>query len=112
MRNDCVQFEFLGFDPEYEIRSLITNVAEKLHLSAPSDSAMKVAIKRGKGAIQASCRIASHAGTFFAEAVSDSPIKAIKKIEEKISHQLDSWKRRRFLNESSQAKNNTDRRVI
>jgi ribosome-associated translation inhibitor RaiA len=112
MRNDCVQFEFLGFNPKHKIRNFVANVAEKLHLSAPSDSAMEVTIKRGKGVIQASCRIASRAGTFFAEAVSDSPIKAVHKIEEKISHQLDDWKRRRFLNEFSQAKANTDRGVI
>lgn len=101
MRNDCVHFEFIGFDPEHEIRNFVSTVVENLHLSAPSDSAMKVAISRGKGVIEASCRIASRAGTFVAEVVSDSPIRAIQKIEENISMQLDDWKRRRFLNESS-----------
>lgn len=102
MRNDCVQFEFVGFDPEYEVRNFISTVAEKLHLSSPSDSAIKVAMKLSRGAVQASCRIASHAGTFVAEAVGDNPIKAIKKVEEKITDQLDSWKRRRFLNDEPQ----------
>ena len=99
MRSDCVQFEFVGFNPEYEVRSFISTVAEKLHLSSPSDSAIKVAMKFSRGAVQASCRIASHAGTFVADAVSDNPIKAIKKVEEKIAKQLDGWKRRRFLSQ-------------
>jgi ribosome-associated translation inhibitor RaiA len=102
MRNDCVQFEFVGFDPEYEVRNFIATVAEKLHLSSPSDSAIKVAMKLSRGAVRASCRIASHAGTFVAEAVGENPIKAIKKVEEKIADQLDSWERRRFLNDEPQ----------
>jgi hypothetical protein len=91
-----LQFEFKGFDPEYEIRNLITNVAEKLHLSSPSDSAMKVAMRKGEGVIEASCRIASHAGTFVAHVVGENPIKAIQKIEQKIGAQLENWKRNRF----------------
>ena len=83
MSNDYVQFEFVGFNPEYEVRNFISTVAEKLHLNSPSDSAIKVAMKVSRGVVQASCRIASHAGTFMAEAISDNPIKAIKKVEEK-----------------------------
>lgn len=104
MRSDCVQFEFIGFDPEYEVWNFISTVAEKLHLSSPSDSAIKVAMKVSRGVVRASCRIASHAGTFMAEAISDNPIKAIKRVEEKISEQLDGWKHRRFLNEGSGVK--------
>jgi len=104
MRNDCVQFEFIGLDPEYEVRNFISTVAEKLHFSSPSDSAIKVAMKVSRGVVQASCRIASHAGTFMAEAISDNPIKAIKKVEEKIAEQLEGWKQRRFLNEGSGVK--------
>lgn len=104
MRNDCVQFEFIGLDPEYEVRNFISTVAEKLHLSSPSDSVIKVAMKVSRGVVQASCRIASHAGTFMAEAISDNPIKAIKKVEEKIAEQLEGWKQRRFLNEGSGVK--------
>jgi ribosome-associated translation inhibitor RaiA len=104
MRNDCIQFEFIGFDPEYEVRNFISTVAEKLYLSSPSDSAIKVAMKVSRGVIQASCRIVSHAGTFMAEAISDNPIKAIKKVEKKIAEQLEGWKHRRFLNEGSGVK--------
>lgn len=102
MRSDCVQFEFVGFDPEYEVRNFISAIAEKLHLSSPSDSVIKVAMKASKGVVQASCRIASHAGTFVADAIGDNPIKAIRKIEEKIGRQLEAWKRCRFQNDGLQ----------
>lgn len=99
MNHNFLQLEFSGFNPEYELRDAIESIAEKLHLSSPSDSAMKVAIQKGKGVVQASCRIASHAGTFMADAVSDSPLRAIQKLDEKIRQQLEGWRRRRFANE-------------
>lgn len=102
MRNDWVQFEFVGFDPEYEVRKFISTVVEKLDLSSPSDSTIKVAMKLSRGVVQASCRIASHAGTFVAEAIGDNPIRAIQKVEAKIAEQLERWKRRRFLSDRSQ----------
>ncbi len=101
MRKHGVQFEFLGFDPEYEMKKIISGMAEKLYMNSPSDSAMKVAFKKGKDVVQASCRIVSQAGTFFAETVGDTPAKAIQKIEEKINLQLDEWKRIRFQSEKS-----------
>lgn len=96
MIQENVQFEFMGFDPDHEIRSFISPVVEKLHLNSPSDAAIKLALKKGKGAIRASCRIASQAGTFVADAVSDNPVKAIQQIEKKIRTQLDTWKAWRF----------------
>lgn len=102
MRNDCVQFEFIGIDPEYEVRNFVSTVAEKLHLSSPSDSAIKLVMKASRGAVRASCRIASHAGTFVAEAISENPIRALKKVEEKIADQLDCWKQRRFLDDGAE----------
>ncbi len=99
MHNDCVQFEFIGFDPEYEVKSLISGIAEKLHLNSPSDSAIKVVMKLSRGATQASCHIASRAGTFVAEAIGDDPIKAIKRVEEKLGEQLDGWRKYRFLSD-------------
>ena len=98
MNQDHVQFEFMGLEPNYEIRSFISAVAEKLYFSAPSDAAMKMALQKAKGSIKASCRIASQAGTFVAEAVSESPIRAIQQIEQKIKNQLDNWKAWRFQN--------------
>jgi predicted ATP-dependent protease len=98
MYND-MQLEFLNFEPGSDMKNLILGVAEKLHLAAPSDSAMKLALKKGKGIVQASCRIASQAGVFMAEAVSDSPVRAALQIEKKIRWQLEDWKQRRFSEE-------------
>lgn len=96
MNNDTIQVEFKGFDPGYDIKNIIAAVAENLHLSAPSDAAMKVAIQKSQHAVLASCRIASQAGVFVADAMSDCPVQAFRKIEKKIKRQLDGWKRKRF----------------
>lgn len=95
MTND-LQFEFMGFDPDDKIKSFVSRVAETLHYSAPSDSAMKLVVEKSKNAIRASCRIASQAGTFVADSISDSPIRAVQQIERKIRKELDDWKIRRF----------------
>lgn len=91
-----LKFEFMGFDPKYEVRNFISSVAEGIHALAPSDSVMRVVIEKSKEAIRASCQIASQAGVFAAEAMSDCPKKAIRQIESKIKRQLDEWKKYRF----------------
>ena len=62
----------------------------------PSDASMKLAIKKGKKAVAASCRIVPQAGTFVAEAISENPIRAIELLEMKMRIQLHSWKSHRF----------------
>jgi hypothetical protein len=65
MINENVEYEFMGFDPEYEITTFIATVADKLYFSAPSDSAIKLAVKKSQGMVKASCRIASQLGGFY-----------------------------------------------
>ncbi len=91
-----LQFEFMGFNPDEKIKNFVSRVAEALHYSAPSDSAMKLVIEKSKNAIRASCRIASQAGTFVADSISDNPVRAVQQIERKIRKELDDWKMRRF----------------
>ncbi len=103
MTND-LQFEFMGFDPDEKIKNLVSRVAETLHYSAPSDSTMKLVVEKSKGAIRASCRIASQVGTFAADSIGDNPVRAVQKIENKIRKQLDIWKVRRFERNKSETK--------
>lgn len=102
MNHENVQFDFRGFNPDFEMKNFISTVAEKIHLNAPSDAVMKMAMQKGKGAIKAYCRIVSRAGTFVAEAVSDSPVRAVQQVEHKIRAQLETWKAWRFLSPNSQ----------
>ena len=61
MITENVEYEFMGFDPEHEVKSFIAQV-----------------------------------GPFVAEAAGKNPISALKRLENKIKHQLDSWKMNRF----------------
>ncbi|MGE0762557.1 MAG: hypothetical protein AB7N80_04700 [Bdellovibrionales bacterium] len=94
---DRSQLEFRDFKPEYETRQLIADLMEGLQSLAPSDSAMNVAFRKGRGVVEATCRIASIAGTFVAKTISDTPIKAMQALDEKIRLQLEDWKKHRFV---------------
>lgn len=97
MNNSYLKIEFFGFKPGHEMKTIVDVIAEKMQLRSPSDSAVSVVMTMGKGVMNASCRIASEAGTFVADAVCENPVHAIKEIERKIGRQLDAWKRRRIL---------------
>ena len=97
-----VQYEFSNFEPGYDVRSFICIVSDRIHGLSPSDSVMKVVMKRVRDRIKASCRIASGAGTFFAETVCDSPELAIQEIEKKMRRQLKVWKSERFRSKGFQ----------
>jgi len=98
-----IEFKFVGFNPDEQFRDLIKSMAENLHLSSPSKSGMRWVIEKGKGAVHASCRIASQAGTFVAETFSENPVHAIRHVEEKIKQQLTQWREVRFRSEVSSA---------
>jgi len=68
MNQENVQFKFMGFDPDYEIRSLISSVAENPYFSSPSDAS------------------------------TDIPIRDVQRIEQKIEDHLDQWKAWGFQN--------------
>lgn len=103
MTNDF-QFEFMGFDPDEKTKNFVSRIAESLHYSSPSDSALRLVVEKSKGAIRASCRIASQAGTFVADSVGDNPVRAVQQIENQIGKQLDNWKVRRFERNKSEPK--------
>lgn len=96
MITENVEYEFMGFDPEHEVKNFIAQIAYKFYYSAPSDSGIKLAIQQSHGLVKASCRIASQVRPFVAEATEKNPILALRQLENKIKHQLDSWKMNRF----------------
>lgn len=96
MITENVECEFMGFDPEYKIKSLVAQVVDNLYYNAPSDSGIKLALQKSHGLVKATCRIASQVGPFVAEATGKNPISAIQRLENEIKNQLDSWKMNRF----------------
>jgi hypothetical protein len=98
MYNKNVNFEFIGFVPEAEVKSFITSIAHRLHGLAPSNSFMNFILKKkGDDVVEASCRIASRVGEFLVDTVSKDPVAAIQQIESRMKQKLDEWKKLRFL---------------
>lgn len=96
MLTENVKFEFVEFQPEPETKNLIATVVDRIYLSAPSDSFLKLAIKKSRGAIQASCRITSQVGSFVVVTSGQNPVRALQRLEQRMKNQLDSWKSNRF----------------
>lgn len=91
-----IRFQIEGFSPSQEIRTIASVIAEKIHLSAPSDSALDLVVRKSRGAVFASCRIASKAGVFMAHAINDSAVMALKEMEGNVLAQLKDWLKTRF----------------
>ena len=97
-----IKLEFVGFSPDEKMRNFTSIVAERIYLSAPSDSFIKLITEKTKNVIRATCQIGSQAGSFMAEVVADTPIRAIQQIENKIQNQIDNWKNHRFEKDVSE----------
>jgi trehalose-6-phosphate synthase len=96
MITEYVEYEFIGFNPEYNIKNMIAVLAEKTYMNAPSNSAIKLVLRKSQDLVMASCRIGSQVGTFVSKAAGKNPIQAIQDLEKQIKIQLDSWKMNRY----------------
>ena len=105
-----VQLNFSGFDPDEALKGVVANVAERLYFIAPSDSAMKLVVEKGKDVIRVSCRIVSQAGIFVADAIGDNAFQTIRRIENKMRYQLDVWKTHRFAQHTEESDHSRDAR--
>lgn len=96
MNYEQINIKFEKFSPKEELRQLFSDVADKIHMEAPSDSCLKLVVAKGKKKFKGSCRIASKVGVFIAETCSPNPEVALAQIEKEINRQLRGWKRSRF----------------
>jgi hypothetical protein len=96
MVTNCVDVEFVNFEPAQRERNTITTILQKLHELAPSDAVIKVIVHNGLGMMKATVNIGSAAGSFIASAVEADPIEAIREVYKSMTSKLDIWKMRRF----------------
>lgn len=97
MINNTKFFHCSGFQPDKSIYQAAQKFLEKVYLHAPSDSVVRVALKKGRRALEVSCQVASQAGSFVARAVHTNPSEGLKQVEKKIFSQLREWKDSRFF---------------
>lgn len=98
MEYEKVLIEYENFKPNSDLEHISSEVADVLHMDAPSDAHLKLVVERGKEKFRGYCRIASKVGVFVAEEFSLHPEGALAKIEREIKKQLHRWKRHRFNN--------------
>lgn len=98
MRENRMQLELLGFEPDYNLRSAIDEIANDIRLSSPSDAITNICIKKSTWIFFASLKIVSKAGVFTAHATDHDALSVMKKLAAKIDLKLSQWKRTRFIN--------------
>ncbi len=96
MKHEHFSIEIRGILPTQSLQSMLKQVSERIHWQSPSDSFLKIFCEQSKEAMKASCRIASQAGVFVAEAISESPEERLRNLEKRIYEQLNTWKETRF----------------
>ncbi len=95
MRND-IECEFINFEPDSGLQAFVRSVGQNIYDLSPSNSALKIILKKIDQGVRATCRIFSYAGVFEAEVESEKEMAAVRKLEERICYKLDVWKSRRF----------------
>lgn len=91
-----VIYNFVDICPESELMVFIKDSITRLQLNAPSDSAIKLTLKKVGQVFSYKCRICSFSGIFRATAVNSCPIEGMRQIEQRLNEQLMEWKKRRF----------------
>jgi len=94
-----IKYEYKDITPSYEEKNFIETLAENLHMSSPSDSAMKVVVQENGDYRRVSCQIVSFSQRFEADAISDCPKRAMQEVERQLMPQIDKWKELRFNKE-------------
>ncbi len=96
METNEISLEFSDFVPDFGFKDFLALTAERLQCGAPSDSNVRLAIKRSGDSVKVICRIVSFAGTFIGEAINRSAYLATEEVESMIVRQLNVWKVFRF----------------
>lgn len=100
MENLFGRFEFFGFEPSNEIRSVAKEIIGHVVGDSPSDASSVAQITKTHKGFEGLLRVSSIAGTFLAHVVEADPVRAMQKLHEKMFEQLSTWKEKRELSGS------------
>lgn len=97
MENLFGRFEFFGFEPSNEIRSVAKEMIGNVVGDSPSDANSVAQLTKTQRGFEGLLRVSSIAGTFLAHVVETDPLSAMQKLHEKMFEQLSKWKERRLI---------------
>ena len=86
------KFEFMGFDPDFDVKSAISRTLEKILGSAPSDAESVARLSRTREGFSGFIRLCSRQGTFVAEASGHDPIETVRHLTDRIHDQIRRWR--------------------
>ena len=90
------KIKYENFKPSKDQRELISFKVNKLSLEAPSDSTVRLFVKKMSNDYKGVIKICSEVGVFTSENIASSPENLIVNIEREIREKLNLWKKNRF----------------
>ncbi|MCM2282239.1 MAG: hypothetical protein NDI61_10370 [Bdellovibrionaceae bacterium] len=100
---DDLKLDFSGFRPSLSLSNHIRDIAADILADAPSDSFTRASVRRlvdGTGEVfEGILRVSSSVGTFLVQERDTDVIRLMGRLQERITSQLDLWKRHRFAEE-------------
>lgn len=97
MENLFGRFEFFGFEPSKEMRSVANEILGHVVGDSPSDANSVAKLTKTQRGFEGLLRVSSVAGTFLVNVVETDPVRAMQKLHEKIFEQLNKWKEKRDI---------------
>jgi hypothetical protein len=97
MENLFGRFEFFGFEPSNEMRSVAKEILGHVVGDSPSDANSVAQLTKTQRGFEGLFRVSSIAGIFLAHVVEADPVRAMQKLHEKIFEQINKWKEKRDI---------------
>lgn len=96
MLSEDVKIKFRGFEPSYDVRSMIDILLNELHLVSPSRSFLSASFTLTNGLFEGVIKVTSSAENFVVNAT-DVTLNGLRhKLFDKLGGQLKDWKKLRF----------------
>ncbi len=91
-------FEFNNFTPSPSQVKVLRKTLDELLWISPSDSSLKIEVRKSKALFNVRCYIAATSGKFAAEGVSEDFLPALRIMESGIHREVNRWKQSRMFN--------------
>ena len=89
---------YKNFEPDKESKNFFFQMMQKTELEAPSDSNIKLTVKRIRNGYKAYCRLASSTLNFGCHSHSNDLHQLCLSIEKSVKRKIEAWRKNRVLN--------------
>jgi hypothetical protein len=96
MLSEDVRIDFTGFEPSYDVRSMLDILLSEIYHRSPNQSFLQATFSLTNGIFEGAINITSKAGKFVANATDADVTDMGEKLIKNTIGQLNAWKSLRF----------------